>query len=147
MPPVYDADAEDFLRWPPLLRDPLGAELVDAAAPQRGERVLDACSGAGGSALPAARRVGAAGRVDAVDLTTHLVQRPEVAAKQAGLQHLHAHTADVTNRGAMAFVGLVYEAVGTVRPEVTPPLRLRHGWELVADSLIATGHVDGVVAA
>ncbi|ONI74040.1 hypothetical protein BWI15_11730 [Kribbella sp. ALI-6-A] len=187
MSPVYDADADDFLRWSPLLWAPLGAELAETASPRPGDRVLDACSGAGGSALPAARSVGRTGHVDAVDLTEQLVRRLEVAADHAGLHHLHAHVADVTtwrsdrpydvvlcgygafflpepdrdgrhlvsqlrpggrfaastwNRGAMGFVGLVYEAVRTVRPEVTSPVRTDR-WldspELLADWLERIG--------
>jgi ubiquinone/menaquinone biosynthesis C-methylase UbiE len=52
-----------------LLWDPLGEAYVDLVAPAPGDRVLDACCGAGASAIPAARAVGASGTVDAVDLT------------------------------------------------------------------------------
>ncbi|ADB33128.1 Methyltransferase type 11 [Kribbella flavida DSM 17836] len=168
MSSVYDADAEDFLGWSPLLWTPLGTELAESAALRSGERVLDACSGAGGCALPAARSVGPAGHVDAVDLTEQLVRRLELAANRDGVHQLQAHLADVTtwvsdrpydvvlcgygafflpdpdrdgrhlvsqlkpggrfaastwNRGAMGFVGFVYEAVRAVRPELTVPVR------------------------
>jgi ubiquinone/menaquinone biosynthesis C-methylase UbiE len=70
---VFSAGAEEFHRWSPLLWDPVGQATAQAAFPTPGERVLDACCGAGASALPAARAVGPDGRVDAVDLARSLL--------------------------------------------------------------------------
>jgi SAM-dependent methyltransferase len=77
---AFDAAAEDFVRLAPRLWDPLGRILVGHTAPRPGERVLDACCGAGASALPAARAVGADGRVDAVDLSGALLEHGRRAA-------------------------------------------------------------------
>jgi ubiquinone/menaquinone biosynthesis C-methylase UbiE len=77
----FDAAAEDFVRLAPRLWNPLGRMLAGHTAPRPGERVLDACCGAGASALPAARAVGTAGRVDAVDLSLPLLEHARRAAR------------------------------------------------------------------
>lgn len=78
---TFDAAAPDFAALAPLLWDPLGRELVAHTAPRKGERVLDACCGAGASAIPAARAVGPDGRVDAVDLSARLLDAGRSAAQ------------------------------------------------------------------
>lgn len=93
---VFSAGAPEFHRWSPLLWDPVGRATVEVSAPAPGERVLDACCGAGASALPAARSVGPAGHVDAVDLSGALVALGERRAREEGLDHLHFHRHDVT---------------------------------------------------
>ncbi|MDO5052553.1 MAG: methyltransferase domain-containing protein [Pseudoclavibacter sp.] len=70
---VFDAAAADFLALAPRLWDPVGEAVCRIAAPEPGEHVLDACCGAGSSAIPAAVAVGPHGRVDAVDLSAPLV--------------------------------------------------------------------------
>lgn len=77
---VFDAAAADFMTLAPRLWDPLGRMLAERSAPRPGERVLDACCGAGASALPAARAVTAAGRVDAVDVSGALLEGGRRAA-------------------------------------------------------------------
>lgn len=93
---VFSAGAEEFHSWSPLLWDPIGQVTVDVSAPVVGERVFDACCGAGASALPAARAVGPGGRVDAVDLSGALVALGEQRARQEGLANLRFHRHDVT---------------------------------------------------
>jgi len=56
-----------------------GALLVDRAAPRPGDRVLDVAAGTGASLMPAARRVGASGRVVGLDIA------PGMVAKLRGL--------------------------------------------------------------
>lgn len=84
----------DFVAWSPLLWDPTGAAAVTAIPVRPGDRVLDVCCGAGGSALPAARAAGATGHVDAVDLSPGLVGLGRERAKEQGLQNIHFATAD-----------------------------------------------------
>jgi len=60
----------------------LGGHLVDALAPQSGERVLDIAAGTGNAAIPAAAR-GAA--VTASDLTPELLVAGQAAADAAGV--------------------------------------------------------------
>ncbi|MFE6194593.1 class I SAM-dependent methyltransferase [Streptomyces sp. NPDC057838] len=94
---VFSAGAEEFHRWSPVLWDPIGEATAAVAAPAGGESVLDACCGAGASALPAARAVGPEGRVDAVDLAAGLLAIGERRAREAGLEHLRFHRHDVTS--------------------------------------------------
>ncbi|MFF5367129.1 class I SAM-dependent methyltransferase [Streptomyces sp. NPDC013187] len=92
---VFSAGAEEFHLWSGALWDPVGAATAAVAAPAPGESVLDACCGAGASALPAARAVGPAGRVDAVDLAAGLLSIGERRALEEGLDHLRFHRHDV----------------------------------------------------
>lgn len=93
-PDPFDAAGRDFLRLAPLLWDRTSAPLSATAAPQEGERVLDACAGVGSSAVPAAIAVGPRGHVDAVDTSAVLIgllrQRPDRP------DWLHPHHHDVT---------------------------------------------------
>jgi trans-aconitate methyltransferase len=91
---AFDAAHADFIALSPLLWDPLGQILVQHSAPRPGERVLDACCGAGASALPAARAVGADGQVDAVDLAGALLDHGRAAAQD--LPHLRFIQGDVS---------------------------------------------------
>ncbi|MGP3974245.1 class I SAM-dependent methyltransferase [Streptomyces sp. 8N114] len=93
---VFSAGAEEFHRWSPLLWDPVGEATAAVAAPVPGERVLDACCGAGASALPAARAVGPGGVVDAVDLSGSLLAIAEHRAHLEGLRNIRFHQGDAT---------------------------------------------------
>ncbi|MGC3002013.1 class I SAM-dependent methyltransferase [Streptomyces sp. G35A] len=93
---VFSAGAREFHRWSPLLRDPVGRATVEVSAPAPGERVLDACCGAGASALAAARAVGPAGLVDAVDLSGALAALGARRAREGGLEQLRFHRHDMT---------------------------------------------------
>ncbi|MFD0690836.1 class I SAM-dependent methyltransferase [Actinomadura fibrosa] len=79
-----------------LLWNPLGERYVELLRPAAGERVLDACCGAGASALPAARAVGPTGRVDAVDIAAGMVEAGRRRAKTEDLRQAHFHAADIT---------------------------------------------------
>ncbi|MBR8639004.1 class I SAM-dependent methyltransferase [Streptomyces tuirus] len=94
---VFSAGAEEFHRWSERLWDPIGEATADAAVPADGESVLDACCGAGASALPAARAVGPAGRVDAVDLADGLLAIGERRAREEHLRNISFHHHDVTS--------------------------------------------------
>ena len=92
---AFDTASSDFDRLGEHLWKPIGQATVELTAPAEGERVLDACCGAGASAVPAAHRVGTAGRVDAVDFSPEMIK--ELGGRHAGLSQLHAHHADVTS--------------------------------------------------
>ncbi|MET9814800.1 class I SAM-dependent methyltransferase [Streptomyces sp. NPDC006355] len=94
---VFSAGAEEFHRWSGALWDPVGETTAEVAAPAVGESVLDACCGAGASALPAARAVGPAGRVDAVDLAEGLLAIGERRAREEGLANIRFHHHEVTS--------------------------------------------------
>jgi ubiquinone/menaquinone biosynthesis C-methylase UbiE len=65
---TYDQTGNDFFGT-------FGRWVVEAAKLQPGERVLDVGSGRGAVLLPAARAVGAGGRVEGVDLAPGMVDR------------------------------------------------------------------------
>ncbi|MFG3257233.1 class I SAM-dependent methyltransferase [Streptomyces sp. NPDC048172] len=93
---VFTAGAREFHAWSEGLWDPIGRATAEAAAPRTGQRVLDACCGAGASALPAARAVGPAGVVDGVDLSAGLIALARRRAEEEGQHHLRFHQDDVT---------------------------------------------------
>jgi ubiquinone/menaquinone biosynthesis C-methylase UbiE len=91
---VFDAGEAEFALLAPLLWNPIGEATVAVAAPRPGDRVLDVCCGAGASAIPAARAVGAQGHVDAVDLAERLLAQGR--ANAAGLPQIDFVHADAT---------------------------------------------------
>jgi len=84
-----------FAELDEALWDPTSRALVLRSRPRFDERVLDACSGDGASALPTAELVGPGGVVDAVDLAEPLV---ELAREEAGerMPQLRLHVGDAT---------------------------------------------------
>ncbi|MCT1873449.1 class I SAM-dependent methyltransferase [Brevibacterium luteolum] len=104
--------AADYSRLAPHLWDRIGADAVAAADPQPGERVLDACSGSGSSALPAAAAVGAGGQVDAVDLAGGLLDVLRQRAGERGLGQVRTHQADVLEFGQPGEYDLVQCVLG-----------------------------------
>ncbi len=70
----------------------VGAELVSAAAPASGERVLDVGCGRGASLLPAAAAVGPDGLAVGVDLAPAMVAA--AAARAAGLPQVRVRVGD-----------------------------------------------------
>lgn len=90
----FDDTAWNFDLLGPHLWDPIGEATVEYTAPARGESVLDACCGTGASAIPAGRRVGAAGHVDAVDLSAVLLK--QLRRKAQEMPQIATHRADAT---------------------------------------------------
>jgi ubiquinone/menaquinone biosynthesis C-methylase UbiE len=103
---VFDAAAAGFAEWSPLLWDRVGTASAAAAVVRQGERVLDACCGAGAATLPAGRAVGPSGHVDAVDLSAALLDIGRRRARAEGLDAVSFHHADL-----MAWAGDPYDAV------------------------------------
>jgi SAM-dependent methyltransferase len=66
---------------------PLGARMLARAGLAAGERVLDVGCGCGETTLEAARAVGDAGRVAAVDISEVMLARARERAEAAGLAH------------------------------------------------------------
>ncbi|WP_439655979.1 class I SAM-dependent methyltransferase [Lentzea sp. HUAS TT2] len=91
---AFDAAAADFRALGRYLWEPIGAGAVAVADVQPGDRVLDACCGAGASAIPAARLAGRGGLVDAVDLSEPMIGELWWLSKD--LPQLRAHRADAT---------------------------------------------------
>jgi trans-aconitate methyltransferase len=108
---TFDAASAGFARIAPVLWNPLGERLVRAGAPVAGERVLDVCCGTGASALPAARLVGPAGAVDAVDVADGMLAVGRAAAG-SDLPWLRFIPADVTTWTGDAPYDLVQSGYG-----------------------------------
>ena len=86
-------EAEPLADLDELLWDPIASAAVSRSHPQFDERVLDACSRGGASALPTAELVWHGGAVDAVEPDEQLVDR---ARERAGerMPQLRLHVAD-----------------------------------------------------
>lgn len=69
--------------------------LVDYAAPQPGERVLDVACGSGAPSLQVARRVGNEGFVVATDLNGEPLKIAEQRARERGITNIRFEQADV----------------------------------------------------
>ncbi|MCA1192863.1 class I SAM-dependent methyltransferase [Saccharopolyspora sp. 6V] len=94
---LFGATRQDYVACTPLVWGPMGRALVDEVAPGAGHRVLDACCGAGASAIPAGRAVGESGTVDAVDLAAGLLTAGRERADAEGVGNVSFWEADVTS--------------------------------------------------
>ena len=116
----WEEAAEAWHRWGPTLEVWLGEAteaMLDAAGVGPRSRVLDVAGGAGGQALPAARRTGPDGSVLVTDLSPAILTYAERAAAEAGLRQLtttEADGEDLSGRWSGAFdavicrLGLIY---------------------------------------
>jgi ubiquinone/menaquinone biosynthesis C-methylase UbiE len=85
----WEAAAEAWHRWGPVLEDWLGAttqRMLDAAGVDAGSHVLDVAAGAGGQSLAAAQRSGSKGRVVATDISPAILAFAAQAAALAGMK-------------------------------------------------------------
>ncbi|HTN26589.1 MAG TPA: methyltransferase domain-containing protein [Burkholderiales bacterium] len=85
---AYDDPANSF--W-----DRFGRSTVERLALPSGAHVLDACCGAGGSAIPAAEAVGPQGSVLGVDLAQGLLERARAKAAARGLKNTEFRLGDI----------------------------------------------------
>lgn len=76
-----------------------GRRTVERIGLRPGERVLDVCSGSGGSALPAAEQVGPDGKVVAADLAERLIALAVAKAEVKGLENIEFRVADMLDLG------------------------------------------------
>lgn len=93
---VFDSAADDFDAVSPQVWGPVGEALITALDPRPGDSVIDICSGTGASVLPAAKVVGADGRVLAVDFSAALLDVARAKAEAAGVDNVDVAMADVT---------------------------------------------------
>jgi SAM-dependent methyltransferase len=92
---TYNA-AADYFDAPVLgFWDRLGRRTVERISLQPGAAVLDACCGAGASAIPAAEAVGPHGRVLGVDLAENLLTLARAKAERRGLAQTEFRAADI----------------------------------------------------
>lgn len=109
---TYDAARDHFDAAPLRFWDRYGQRTVTRANLSAGARVLDVCSGTGASALAAAKVVGAAGRVTAVDISPALLSVAEKKASCAGLANVDFRVSDMAQldfeRGSFDAVFVVF---------------------------------------
>src|SRR5687767_2902240 len=91
---VFDRAADSYDRTGVEFFKIVGRRLVELAAPQPGERVLDLGCGRGAAALPAAEAVGSSGRVHATDLAPGMVAGVLDEAAASGLTNVTAEVGD-----------------------------------------------------
>ena len=96
---TYGAAADHFTLAPLNFWDRLGTATVARLPLATGDRVLDLCCGAGASAIPAARAVGAAGRVVGVDVAEPLLELARARAAREGLANVEFRRGDATGTG------------------------------------------------
>jgi SAM-dependent methyltransferase len=82
-----------------LQLNPLGQRVMERLAIAARERVLDVGCGCGCCSLELAHRVGPAGTVTGVDLSTVMLERAREAARAAGLTNVHFENADAQTHG------------------------------------------------
>jgi ubiquinone/menaquinone biosynthesis C-methylase UbiE len=93
---TYSAAADHYERPALGFWDRWGAATVSRLALAPGNTVLDLCCGAGASAIPASRSVGANGRVLGVDLAAPLLELARGKAAREGLTNVEFRAGDAT---------------------------------------------------
>jgi ubiquinone/menaquinone biosynthesis C-methylase UbiE len=96
---TYNAAADYFDHPVSSFWHCFGRQTIERIALRPGERVLDVCSGSGGSALPAAERVGSDGQVVASDLAERLIALAAAKAQTKGLENIEFRVADMLDLG------------------------------------------------
>lgn len=96
---TYNAAADHFDDEPLSFWARHGSGTVERLALRPGATVLDVGCGTGASALPAAERVGPAGRVIGVDLAEGLLARGRAKATERGFRNIEFRTGDMAQLG------------------------------------------------
>ncbi|HZE87922.1 MAG TPA: class I SAM-dependent methyltransferase, partial [Verrucomicrobiae bacterium] len=96
---TYDAAADTFDDPALSFWDRFGRRTVERLDLRPGEKVLDVCCGSGGSAIPAAERVGPAGAVLGADISERLLELARAKAKARGLGCAEFRLADLERLG------------------------------------------------
>ena len=98
---VYGAAADHYTLAPLGFWDRFGSATVSRLRLAPGMAVLDLCCGAGGSAIPAAHAVGAAGRVLGIDVAAPLLDLARARAAREGLSNIEFRHGDATRTGLL----------------------------------------------
>jgi ubiquinone/menaquinone biosynthesis C-methylase UbiE len=110
--------------------DRFGRRTVERLGLAADARVLDLCCGAGGSALPAAERVGPAGWVLGIDLAANLIERARVKATIRRLDNTEFRVGDFErfNLASGMFDAVVCVFGLVFVPDMAGALRRMWGW-------------------
>ncbi|MGN5236084.1 MULTISPECIES: class I SAM-dependent methyltransferase [unclassified Rhodococcus (in: high G+C Gram-positive bacteria)] len=100
-----------------------------------GATVLDACCGAGASALPIAAAVGPSGRVHGVDISSDLLEKARLIAEARALQNIDFVCADVTT----------WEAPSNIATDGYDALAISYGVFFLPDMHRAFARLAGLV--
>jgi SAM-dependent methyltransferase len=136
--------------WPKRepMTDAVSPFVLEAAALEPGERVLEVGSGGGRLSLAAARAVGPRGSVTGADLSTPLGALSRTRAREAGVENVSFHTVDmqtdtvpgapfdaaVSQFGVMFFDDPV-RAFGNIRSQLVPGGRIAFAcWQRLEDN-------------
>jgi ubiquinone/menaquinone biosynthesis C-methylase UbiE len=92
---TYNAAADHYDHPAVSFWDRFGSRTVERMSLVPGMNVLDVCCGMGGSALPAAERVGPTGKVLAIDLAQNLLHKGSKRAEAAGLTNIEFRRGDL----------------------------------------------------
>jgi ubiquinone/menaquinone biosynthesis C-methylase UbiE len=93
----WDEVAERWDRWTPVMREqfaPATELMLGLARLRPGHRVLDIAAGNGYQSIAAARRVGPAGHVLAIDLAPEQLKHAAAAAREAGIEYIETRVMD-----------------------------------------------------
>ncbi|WP_347311213.1 class I SAM-dependent methyltransferase [Defluviimonas sp. SAOS-178_SWC] len=93
--------------------EPVIAALIAFAAPRKGERVLDVGCGCGAPTMDFARRVGASGRVVAIDISSPMLAEGQARAEGEGLSNIEWREADAAS-DTLEEYDLLTSAFGTM---------------------------------
>ena len=105
---TYNAAADHYDHPALSFWDRFGRRTVERMSLIPGMKVLDVCCGIGGSALPAAERVGPTGSVVAVDLAQNLLNKGIKRGEELSLTNIEFRRADLE---ALPFSDQSFEAV------------------------------------
>lgn len=87
----WDSVAAGWSKWWKVIEEHgqvVSDKLVELTGIQQGSRVLDVAAGIGEPAVTAARKVGPAGKITAVDLSPRMIAVGKERAKEAGLSNI-----------------------------------------------------------
>lgn len=115
----WDAAADAWYRWSPLLREWLGkatAAMIEMAGIKEGHAVLDVAAGAGDQSITAAGKAGASGYVLATDISPAILDFARKMALEAGYTNIETQVMDGENLSlpdasfdaVISRVGLIY---------------------------------------
>jgi ubiquinone/menaquinone biosynthesis C-methylase UbiE len=105
---TYNAAADHYDHPALSFWDRFGNRTIERLPLKPGMTVLDVCCGIGGSALPAAERVGPTGRVIAVDLAQNMLDKGARSAGERGLKNIEFRRADLAD---LPFAAHSFDAV------------------------------------